>query len=298
MFPGVSRKETNLINLEAFERPRYLVEGNIHSIIDPKTGKNIASIDVSPEGSSPEQVRKNLQLARETYLKNSKYVGGNVYIKSFLSEWGKVGGYVDFRVAGTMIHGPVLRATGTAGPAGPLYMSGGLFPSPDMDTPVNRSLGTQGQELIAMQRRQIGRLADIEISPDFEKGHYDYHHGPNQSTRIVKSPYGFNNSIGDAGTAGAKRFHELLLGDQFIDSLPILGLPSFVSMHHTPEFRTPAEAAAFRAKLREGVFLQMITGTDALRRKDEVGMRNVSRYLANAVHVPRIRPEEEDETAF
>ena len=168
-----------------------------------------------------------------------------------------------------------------------------------MDTPANRALGAAAGDLIATQRRQLGRLEDIQISPSLEGGaKYLYRHGGNTSIRVHKAPYAFTNTAGDAGQPGAKKFHEILLGDQFVNNLPILGLPNFVSMHHTPEFRTPAESAAFRDKLRSGVFLQMITGTDALRRKDEVGMRNVSRYLANAVHVPRIRPEEEDETAF
>lgn len=295
MFPGAPRKETNLFNIEAFERPVFQVDGNVHSVIDAKTGKPIAQIDVSPEGSTPEQVQKNLQRVREAYLKGSKYVGGNVYIKTFLGEWGKAGGYVDFRVAGALQH----QMQG-APSLSPLENAGALFPGPNLQVPGRRMIGNQiGMKEI--QKRQLERMESVGILPGAgNEGSMaatrvlDFDRTDARSTKANIVPYAHTNSH-DATAAG--EFTKVLFGESFVThNMSVNALPSFITMHHTPVTRSPAEIQAYKDKVRDGIFLQMITGTDALKRKDEVSMRKVSRYLANAGHIPRIRPEE-DETA-
>jgi hypothetical protein len=294
MFPGAPRKETNLFNIEAFDRPIFKVDGNVHSVIDAKTGKPIAQIDVSPEGSTPEQVQRNLQSIREAYLKGSKYVGGNVYIKAFLSEWGKAGGYIDFRVAGALQH-----KMGGSPAFGPLENAGALFPAPNLQAPGRRMIGNQiGMKEI--QKRQLERMESVGILPGTgNEGSMDaakildFDRTDARSDKMHLGPYAHHNSH-DADAAS--RFTKALFGEGFVNQLSVHALPSFISMHHTPVTRSPAEIQAYKDKVRDGIFLQMITGTDALKRKDEVSMRKVSRYLANAGHIPRIRPEE-DETA-
>ena len=87
MAVGASKAFKNLYSLDAFERPRFEVRGSNMVLLDPKTGREIVSVDVTTE--------KGMRIFREKYLQASKYKGGNWAINAFMKEWGAAGGYID-----------------------------------------------------------------------------------------------------------------------------------------------------------------------------------------------------------
>jgi len=87
MAVGASKTFKNLYSLDAFERPKFEVRGSNMVLLDPKTGREIISVDVTTE--------KGMRIFREKYLQASKYKGGNWAINAFMKEWGASGGYID-----------------------------------------------------------------------------------------------------------------------------------------------------------------------------------------------------------
>jgi len=87
MMVGAGQAFKNLYSLDAFERPQFEVRGSNMVLLDPKTGRELATVDVSSE--------QGMRIFREKYLQASKYKGGNWAINAFMKEWGAAGGYID-----------------------------------------------------------------------------------------------------------------------------------------------------------------------------------------------------------
>lgn len=87
MAVGATKTFKNLYSLDAFERPKFEVRGSNMVLLDPKTGRELVTVDVTTE--------KGMRIFRERYLQASKYKGGNWAINAFMKEWGAAGGYID-----------------------------------------------------------------------------------------------------------------------------------------------------------------------------------------------------------
>lgn len=87
MMVGAGQAFKNLYSLDAFERPQFEVRGSNMVLLDPKTGRELMTVDVSSE--------QGMRVFRERYLQASKYKGGNWAINAFMKEWGAAGGYID-----------------------------------------------------------------------------------------------------------------------------------------------------------------------------------------------------------
>lgn len=87
MAVGATRTFKNLYSLDAFERPKFEVRGSNMVLLDPKTGRELITVDVTSE--------KGMRIFRERYLQASKYKGGNWALNAFMKEWGASGGYID-----------------------------------------------------------------------------------------------------------------------------------------------------------------------------------------------------------
>ena len=71
---------------DAFQRPLTESKDGKTYILDPKTGRPLAEID----NSHP----KAMEMVREAFLQNSRYLGGLPVISGFLAEFGSTGAYV------------------------------------------------------------------------------------------------------------------------------------------------------------------------------------------------------------
>lgn len=268
LFPGVSRKVTDVFNLDAFERPDVSVDGET-IIVRDKAGREVHRANVRDMAD-----QRAMTALREAVLKNSKYVGGNIYLKTFLKEWGPAGGYVDSMVAGRGLNP---GSSGKMNTPASLVASGVAIPA------------THATGLDVRGRAQYERLGEMGVAP----------------SRVDE---GLTSEVGEYASTGtstrgewsatsqvAKILHQSM-GIPLESGILLQNMPMFTVMTHTPMTRTPAELKAYSDKLKNGVFLQMVTGTDALARKDSKSMRRVARYLAASGHIPRLRAmQDEDE---
>ena len=87
MAVGATKTFKNLYSIDAFERPKFEVRGSNMVLLDPKTGRELVTVDVTTE--------KGMRIFREKYLQASKYKGGNWALNAFMKEWGASGGYID-----------------------------------------------------------------------------------------------------------------------------------------------------------------------------------------------------------
>jgi hypothetical protein len=91
--PGSSMDFRRNYALDAFDRPTISADGT-KLVINDKNGRAVEVIDQATA------LPRDLEAFRERYLQLSAYKGGNWMLKSFLKEFGPIGGYVDFGIVG------------------------------------------------------------------------------------------------------------------------------------------------------------------------------------------------------
>ena len=289
MAVGATKTFKNLYSLDAFERPKFEVRGSNMVLLDPKTGRELVTVDVTTE--------KGMRIFREKYLQASKYRGGNWAINAFMKEWGASGGYIDMTTLADLpgysdaVSGYMLNitpgVTQEMSAFSNLTQTGDPMGDAIMAATKQGKLSPEGFAITApfVQRINASERASI-LSPmgaDF-----------GDNTAIPDDPSGRGsmiNAFGQlaGGLAGAElkadrpramptassfsRFgmvhptvYAAVIGgsgqtpESIAHTILRIRNPIVATMVHTPEMRTKEHEMAFRTKISSGVNLLMASG--------------------------------------
>lgn len=286
MMVGAGPAFRNLYSLDAFERPKFEVRGPNMVLLDPKTGREIVSVDVTSE--------RGMRIFREKYLQASKYKGGNWAINAFMKEWGAAGGYVDMTTLADLPGfkkersgygheqsspdmAPMIRAARDANQNDPMAAAileatkqGKLSPMgfiqdepfggrpripEETVTGILSQAGaiTSGRDPVATRQTLVGSgsLAG-ELATEVQQGEspsaMPSWHSFAQYGMVSPQVYAMVMGGGDATP------------ESIAHTLIRVRNPIVTTLVHTPEMRTKEHENAFRSKIISGVNLLMISG--------------------------------------
>ena len=289
MAVGATKAFKNLYSLDAFERPKFEVRGSNMVLLDPKTGRELVTVDVTTE--------KGMRIFREKYLQASKYKGGNWAINAFMKEWGASGGYIDMTTLADLpgysdaVSGYMLNitpgVTQEMSAFSNLTQTGDPMGDAMMAATKQGKLSPEGFAITAPFVQRINASERVSILSPMGADFGD-------NTAIPDDPSGRGsmiNAFGQlaGGLAGAElkadrpramptassfsRFgmvhptvYTAVMGgsgqtpESVANTMLRIRNPIVATMVHTPEMRTKEHEMAFRTKISSGVNLLMASG--------------------------------------